>query len=46
VGAPHAARAIIVLAPYNRGAQEALRGVIVHGHFWTPHKRRQITMPQ
>src|SRR5438128_452739 len=41
VGAPHAARAIIVLTAYHWVAQDALRGVIVHGHFWTPHKDRE-----
>ncbi len=41
VGAPHAARAIIVLAPYNRVAQDALCCVVIHGHFGAPHKDRE-----
>jgi hypothetical protein len=38
VGAPHAARAIRVLAAHDWVAQAPFRGLIVHRHFWAPHK--------
>src|SRR5205085_1583615 len=38
VGAPHAARAVIVLAAHHRVAEYPLRAIIVHCHFWTPGK--------
>src|SRR5260221_5595129 len=38
VGAPRAARAVIVLAAHRRVAEYPLRGIIVHRHFWTPDK--------
>src|SRR4030095_13412933 len=38
VGAPHAARAVIVLAAHHRGAEYPLRAIIVHRHFWTSDK--------
>ena len=38
VGAPHATRAIIVLAAHDRGAEYPLRAIIVHRHFWPPDK--------
>ena len=38
VGAPHAARAVIVLAAHHRVAEYPLRGIIVHRHCWTPDK--------
>ncbi len=41
VSAPHAARAVIVLAAHNRVAQDALRRVIVHRHFRALDKDRE-----
>ena len=41
VGAPHTASTVIVLAADDRVAQDALRGVIVHGHFGALDKHRE-----
>ena len=41
VGAPHAARAVIVLAAHDRVAEYPLRGIIVHRHFRALDKDRE-----
>ncbi len=38
VGAPHATRAIRVLAAHDRVAEYPLRAIIVHCYFWPPDK--------